>query len=558
MAVKFPLEVKNGVKARNITELKENFDVEKVIGYFLDGKLKNWLDARYYEEEAEAMERLSENDAELGRKLCSIFDVEYDLKEIDQEEIAKRNERLAKLKQFTSDEEVIENIDSVAFDQEELTDLYDKGVEKIYLCAGEFIIPKSKQDLEYVVLGDIHCDGLKKDEITVFENIEKSGRLRRKEDEQLERGKELYFSCNLDAAFKYFKQLAENGNARAMYFMGEYYCHGYGSVKKNEDMALEWRRKGAEAGDVLAALNIAYSLPANDIRRKETFEKYFDNVEELAEAGDILAQSELADLYGNGNGCIMDEAIQIKWLECSSLYWRSMIKLGNIYCKYNECEKAYQLFKSVAEKSIAEAQYKLGCCLQCEKCLCKNDKEGYEWFNVAAKQQYAAAENRLGMCCLDGIGTSKDDFWAYNHFEKAAELGNVSALWNLGWCHENYRAGRPCSLTDAYDYYMKAAEKGDMAAIEKIADDYFGKGSSEKKNEEALYWYYKMLEPERGYSEIKRAYAMRRIAECYYFKGVEFYKDAVKWYKCAAELNEYYAKEWIKNNAQFIAEHEER
>lgn len=161
MAVKFPLEVKNGVKARNITELKENFDVEKVIGYFLDEKLKNWLDARYYEEEAEAVKRLDSSDPELAKKLCEIFGVEYEKESvIDTEEIFRRNERIAKLKQFTDDEEIISNIDSVAFNQEELADLYDKGLEKIYLCEGDFTIPKSKQKLSYVVINGAKCKGL--------------------------------------------------------------------------------------------------------------------------------------------------------------------------------------------------------------------------------------------------------------------------------------------------------------------------------------------------------------------------------------------------------------
>lgn len=161
MAVKFPLEVKNGVKARNILELKENFDIEKVVAYFLDGKLKNWLDARYYEEEAEAVKQLDGSDPELAKKLCKIFDAEYEKKAVmDTEEIARRNERIAKLKQFTDDEEIINNIDSVAFDQEELADLYDKGIEKIYLCEGNFNIPKAKQNIDYILVGNVVANGI--------------------------------------------------------------------------------------------------------------------------------------------------------------------------------------------------------------------------------------------------------------------------------------------------------------------------------------------------------------------------------------------------------------
>lgn len=53
--VKIPLIMKNGEKAKDMESLREHFDVETVVGYFLDGKLSKWLDDRYYEEEAEAV-----------------------------------------------------------------------------------------------------------------------------------------------------------------------------------------------------------------------------------------------------------------------------------------------------------------------------------------------------------------------------------------------------------------------------------------------------------------------------------------------------------------------
>lgn len=159
MAVKFPLEMKNGIKARTMKDLVDNFDTEKVVGYFLDGKLKKWLDARWYEDEAEKIAELDKNDPKLAKHLCEIFGVEYEEEEIDPEEIARRNERIAKLKQYTDDEEIIKNIDSVAFNQEELADLYDRDVKKIYLCKGDFRIPKSKSNLEYVVIAKANVEG---------------------------------------------------------------------------------------------------------------------------------------------------------------------------------------------------------------------------------------------------------------------------------------------------------------------------------------------------------------------------------------------------------------
>lgn len=152
--VKFPLEMANGVQARNIEELKENFDVNKVVGYFLEGKLQTWLEDRYYDEEAEKVSELKSDDAELAKNISKIFEIEYSEENtVDIDKIAADNEKIAKIKQFTDDEEIIENFQNVAFTQEELADLYDAGIKTIYLCEGEFKIPKAKQELKYVVFG---------------------------------------------------------------------------------------------------------------------------------------------------------------------------------------------------------------------------------------------------------------------------------------------------------------------------------------------------------------------------------------------------------------------
>lgn len=169
MAVKFPLEMKDGVQVRNIAELKENFDVEKVVGYFLDGKLKKWLDARWYEDESEAISNLNQSDPLLARHLCEIFGVAYVENKINIEEIDAKNARISKLKQFTDDLEILTNIDCVAFNQEELAELYEQGKETIYLCEGKFKIPQSKMKLKYKIIGDAIVEGLTKDFIFPYD-----------------------------------------------------------------------------------------------------------------------------------------------------------------------------------------------------------------------------------------------------------------------------------------------------------------------------------------------------------------------------------------------------
>lgn len=111
--VKIPLIMKNGEKAKDMESLREHFDVETVVGYFLDGKLSKWLDDRYYEEEAEAVAQLDRDDPQLASKLCSILGVEYTGGDaIDTEEIMQRKERLAHLRQLTDDEEILRRMDA--------------------------------------------------------------------------------------------------------------------------------------------------------------------------------------------------------------------------------------------------------------------------------------------------------------------------------------------------------------------------------------------------------------------------------------------------------------
>lgn len=162
MAIKFPLKMKDDVQVRNISDLREHFDIESVVGYFFDGKLLTWLSARYYEEEEEAVAKLDKDDLQLAEKLCDILGVEYKKVAINAEEIARRNERIAVLKQYTNDEDIIKDVDCVAFNQEELVNLYERDKKKIYLCAGEFNIPKEQQKLEYIELGGAIVKGKRK------------------------------------------------------------------------------------------------------------------------------------------------------------------------------------------------------------------------------------------------------------------------------------------------------------------------------------------------------------------------------------------------------------
>lgn len=81
--IKFPLRMKDGIEVRSISELREHFDMEKVIQYFFNGKLKNWLRDIGYKEELEKISELEESSEELIKSLCEVIGVDYANYKID-------------------------------------------------------------------------------------------------------------------------------------------------------------------------------------------------------------------------------------------------------------------------------------------------------------------------------------------------------------------------------------------------------------------------------------------------------------------------------------------
>ena len=64
--IRFPLKM-NGTDVRTIEELRANFNLESVLGYFANGKLSTWLKDRYYDNEAGAIDELSPTDEKLSK-----------------------------------------------------------------------------------------------------------------------------------------------------------------------------------------------------------------------------------------------------------------------------------------------------------------------------------------------------------------------------------------------------------------------------------------------------------------------------------------------------------
>lgn len=148
--IRFPLEMDNGVEVRSMEELRNNFSLGRVLEYIQNEKLVTWLRDRYENNIADAIAELDKTDSELPKRVSAIFDVPYDEKSEDAlKQAAERAERIKLLKEFTDEKQFVDEIDKVAFDQDELYDLLDENVNEIYLCGDRFAIPLSVTGVSY-------------------------------------------------------------------------------------------------------------------------------------------------------------------------------------------------------------------------------------------------------------------------------------------------------------------------------------------------------------------------------------------------------------------------
>ena len=140
--IKFALKLKDGADVRTLEALQEHFDLEKVTAYFLDGKLLEWLEDRYYDEEAEKIRALDKDAKDFHKQLCNALGAPYEGEdEIDIEALERLNEKREKLQQLTADKDIIAHAAQTAFSQEDLAELLDEDEHTIYLCGEKFSIP---------------------------------------------------------------------------------------------------------------------------------------------------------------------------------------------------------------------------------------------------------------------------------------------------------------------------------------------------------------------------------------------------------------------------------
>ena len=387
--VRFPLKMKNGVEVRTLSELQENFDLEAVLGYFAEGKLKTWLEHRCEEEKAEAVGALSVDTPDLTEKLCKILGIEYqdDSNETDMELIQRRNEKLRILKAETDDRTLIDNVDIVALNQDDLYDILDTSDSpQIYLYQGVYYIPFGKKNIQYIGINNPEVQ-LDKEHTIEDYNSSKIYFLNIKLPVSLEvktesiqstccttcESERLFLQGKYMEAFGIAMKDARDGNPRAKFIMALYYNDGYSVASVNKKKRYEYVEDYRKYNDPFLTFGFAFLFmkTASNMRDK-LYSSIYPDIKEYADRGHPLAQFILGYMYENRLGVYVNH----------TLFSKKRPVLDPV--------SASTWYKKSADQGCAMAQYYLG-----KHYIYSNRSEAIEWFRKAAQQGHSAAIKAL-------------------------------------------------------------------------------------------------------------------------------------------------------------------
>ncbi|MGI9301111.1 MAG: BCCT family transporter [Gammaproteobacteria bacterium] len=141
-----------------------------------------------------------------------------------------------------------------------------------------------------------------------------------------------------------------------------------------------------------------------------------------AEAGDLIAQTKLAELYEGA-------ALQSQAQSGDST---AQVQLASVYADKDIIEhshaEAAKWFRMAAEQGVDVAQNRLGLMYLTGQGVARNHKEGIAWVRKAADAGYDGAQVALGVLHVHGYGVKRDFSEARRWYQMAADQGNHLAV----------------------------------------------------------------------------------------------------------------------------------
>ena len=551
--IKFPIEMKDGVMVRTIEELRENFDVEKLVEHYESGKLESWLQDRYYDVELQKISELNREGKKFVPLLCDCFGItvqEEEVSEIDSEFLKRRVEKLNHLKGLTTDKMLLSRVDDIAITQEDLMDLLDSGKSEIYLCEGDFTVPVSVPNKTYTgifnptaVIRAVDNVNFKKQNITFNDMVfiwDVSGLTPKDRSYRAER---LFMEKQYEKAADICRELVKEDNPRALMLLdrmnGSY-------IIWNAKEAMECQDRGVQ-------INSIHSLLDNDER--QFIERYRELLKRAAETGTSFDEFyyglSLYTLGCDNGGNYSDEMITFYQKAAQQGNPSACSGLGSRYESGQgvpqDYQKAIEWYQKAADKGHRDAMQRIAWCYHSigrhyryGNGVVQDYVEAMKWYQRAAEMGISCSQKEIGDLYYYGYGVSQDYEKALEWYQKATDNGDLEAMESLAHCY-TVGNGVTKDYNKSLEWRRKAAERGNVIAISNIGWHYrYGNGVAQDYVE-AMKWYQRA-------AEMGDSYSQRNIGDLYYYGyGVsQDHEKAKEWYQKAADNGNSDAKEALK------------
>ena len=127
--------------------------------------------------------------------------------------------------------------------------------------------------------------------------------------------------------------------------------------------------------------------------------------------------------------------------------------------------KSLPIFRSLAERGDAAAQYDLGISYARGEGVLQNDVEAVRWYRAAAEQGFTLAQHNLGFMYENGRGIPQNYVDALRWYHAAAEQGFGLSQFSLGLMYAN-GLGVVQNYIQAHKWANIAASQGTTEAAE--------------------------------------------------------------------------------------------
>jgi len=234
--------------------------------------------------------------------------------------------------------------------------------------------------------------------------------------------------------------------------------------KENFAGELQSLKSDADAGNALAQYELAnrYEKMNSDLKAAQYWQK-------SAEQGYAPAQAAFGSALGRGVGVGMDISNAITWYRKAAEqdYPVAEYAMGNFYAEGKgvalDLDQAVQWWKKAAARNYANAEAALGefyAFPQNEHGTnYVNCAEGIRWLRRAAAHGSAAAMNNLGLAYQTGTGVKIDAEKSVRWYREGAERGDDMAQASLGECYF-FSYGVPRDPIEAYKWIKLSALQG--------------------------------------------------------------------------------------------------